>query len=192
MTKSKIMEATIKNFSVYGYQGTTMRKIAEEADIKASSIYYFFSNKQELFIEVIRYILDHHFTSMKSVFEINKSEQLHTLFSELLKGIVSHHLKSERETKAYIMIVSSPIRDFKLEVQDYLDSYNTWLVDHLMENIGEKHPNLHKSEVKSIIDHFIFIGNGLFWGVVIYEEEEIEKNLELGISLMNQYLNQIL
>src|SRR5699024_11105232 len=136
MTKSKIMEATIKNFSVYGYQGTTMRKIAEEADIKASSIYYFFSNKQELFIEVIRYILDHHFTSMKSVFEINKSEQLHTLFSELLKGIVSHHLKSERETKAYMMIVSSPIRDFKLEMQDYLDSYNTWLLVRLMEILG--------------------------------------------------------
>src|SRR5699024_12344537 len=103
-----IVEATSKILWVYGDQGTTMRKIAEEADIKASSIYYFFSIKQELFVEVIRFLLDHHFTSMKSVFEINKSEQLHTLFSELLKGIVSHHLKSERETKAYIMIVSSP------------------------------------------------------------------------------------
>lgn len=192
MTKNKIMVATIENFSVYGYQGTTMRKIAEEAEIKASSIYYFFPNKQELFVEVIRFILEHHFTSMKSIFKRHKSEQLHTLFSELLKGIVFHHLKSERETKAYIMIVSSPIRDFKIEVQDYLDLYNTWLVDHLIKSIGEKYPNLHKSQVKSIIDHFIFIGNGLFWGVVIYEEKEIERNLELGISLMNQYLNQIL
>src|SRR5690625_7679678 len=120
MTKSKIMEATIKNFSVYGYQGTTMRKIAEEADIKASSIYYFFSNKQELFVEVIRFIIGHHFTSMESVFEINKSEQHHTVFSELLKGIVSHHIKNERETNVYIIIISSHIREFKLKLKTYL------------------------------------------------------------------------
>ncbi|MDY0395532.1 TetR/AcrR family transcriptional regulator [Virgibacillus halophilus] len=42
MTKNKLVQATIKNFAAYGYQGATMSRIAKDVGIKPASIYYFF------------------------------------------------------------------------------------------------------------------------------------------------------
>ncbi|ALX47817.1 TetR/AcrR family transcriptional regulator [Lentibacillus amyloliquefaciens] len=190
MTRDKIIEATIENFSEYGYQGTSMRKIAEKVGIKPASIYYFFSNKQELFIQAIRDILRHHFANMKRAYEAHESNSINTLFSELFNRIVFHHTQNEEETKAYIMMVTSPIPDIKNEVRQYLEEYDAWLVDHLTHIIRIRYPHFNNSEIEAIIDYFIFIGNGLFWSVIIYDRKTIDKNLKQALHLMNQFLNQ--
>ncbi|WP_010531807.1 TetR/AcrR family transcriptional regulator [Lentibacillus jeotgali] len=190
MTRDKIIEATIENFAEYGYQGTSMRKIAEKVGIKPASIYYFFTNKQELFIQAIRGILHHHFANMKTAYEHHEAASINTLFSELFNRIVFHHTQNEEETKAYIMMVTSPISDIKKEVREYLEEYNNWLVDHLVGELRMRYPELHNPEIQSIIDYFIFIGNGLFWGVMIYDSKQIDQNLEQATFLMNQFLNQ--
>lgn len=190
MTRDKIIAVTIRNFAAFGYQGTSMRNIANEVGIKPASIYHFFANKQELIIEAVRMILDHHFSSMKMTFGNHIS--ITTLFSELLNKVVSHHTQHAEETKAYIMMVNSPMAEIKQEVQAYLENYNQWLVDHLMDAIGSRYPHLLNIEIEEIIDHFIFIGNGLFWGVNIYDEEEIKKDLKQAIHLMNLYLIQVI
>ncbi|GGJ98209.1 hypothetical protein GCM10007063_20650 [Lentibacillus kapialis] len=190
MTRDKIIEATIENFAEYGYQGTSMRKIAEKVGIKPASIYYFFPNKQELFIHVVRCILRHHFANIKAAYEHYESGNINTLFSELFKIIVSHHTQNEKETKAYIKMVNSPIPDIKKEVREHFDEYDDWLVDHLTQVIHLSYPDLDHTEIKAIIDYFIFIGNGLFWGIVIYDQETIDKNLQQATHLMNQFLSQ--
>lgn len=192
MTKDKIIQATIRNFAKYGYEGASMRKIAEEVDIKPASIYYFFENKQNLFIQAIKVILDHHFTSMKGTFEQYQTEKLHTIFSELFNNIVHHHTSNQEETKAYVLMVNSAIPEIKDEVRNYLATYNVWLVEQLTEEIASRNPHLDTSEIKEIIHYFIFLGNGLFWGVIIYEESEMQKNLKQATNLMNQYLIQLL
>ncbi|TFJ92201.1 TetR/AcrR family transcriptional regulator [Lentibacillus salicampi] len=192
MTRDKIIEATIENFAEYGYQGTSMRKIAEKVGIKTASIYYFFANKQELFIQSIRVILQHHFANMKAAYENHESEQISPLFSELFNRIVFHHTQHEEETKGYIMMVTSPIPDIKQEVRVYLEKYDSWLVDHLTQVIRQRYPDLHESEIEAIIDYFIFIGNGLFWGVIIYDRETIDKNLKQAVTLMNQCLSHVI
>lgn len=188
MTKNKIIAATIKNFSEYGYHGTSIRKIAAEVDIKPASIYYFFANKRELLIEAVKVILNHHFDVMKTAFDQHVEDKIDTLFSELLKAVVQHHTANEEETDAYIMIIGSQVETVAEEVQSYLTSYNDWLVERLQKVLKDNYPMLGKPEIKDIISHFIFIGNGLFWGVVIYDEEELQHNLDLAIKLMKHYL----
>ncbi len=48
-TKKRILEAAYRLFVKNGYQGSSMRDIAEEAGIKASSIYNHFSRKEDIF-----------------------------------------------------------------------------------------------------------------------------------------------
>lgn len=188
MTKDRIIEATIRNFAEHGYQGASMRKIAEDVGIKPASIYHFFENKQKLFIEAIKVILNHHFSSMKETFEQYQSDSLHILFSELLNKITFHHTSNQEETKAYVLMVNSSIPDIKEEVRHYLETYDSWLVTQLMEIIVIRYPHLDTEEIKEIIDYFIFLGNGLFWGIIIYEKDDIQRNLKQATYLMNQYL----
>ncbi|MDY0395533.1 hypothetical protein RWE15_15215 [Virgibacillus halophilus] len=113
-------------------------------------------------------------------------------FSELLRSIVAYHTGYMDETKAYITMVNSPIPNIKKDVGDYLQEYNQWLVEQLMLTIQEKYPGLEEQAVNRLIEYFIFIGNGLFWAVVIYEAETLQNNLEMAMELMDQCLYQIM
>lgn len=47
-SRKRIVEAAIKVFSRYGYNGATMRMIAKEAGISVGGVYLYFKNKEDL------------------------------------------------------------------------------------------------------------------------------------------------
>ena len=51
-TKCKILDVALKLFGCKGYDGTSVRDIAKEADVNLASVNYHFSNKQNLYFEV--------------------------------------------------------------------------------------------------------------------------------------------
>ena len=44
ISQKRVLDAAAKIFRDYGYAGTTMRAIADEADLKAGSIYYHYES----------------------------------------------------------------------------------------------------------------------------------------------------
>lgn len=52
MTRDKIKMAALHYFANKGYEATSLQLIAEEVGIKKQSIYAFFKNKDQLFLEV--------------------------------------------------------------------------------------------------------------------------------------------
>lgn len=56
-TRANIIEAAHLLFVERGYHGTSMRQIAEEADIVVSAIYNHFDSKEDIFQDVLR---EHH------------------------------------------------------------------------------------------------------------------------------------
>lgn len=53
ISQRRVLDAAAKMFRDYGYAGTTMRAIADEADLKAGSIYYHYKSKDELITAVL-------------------------------------------------------------------------------------------------------------------------------------------
>ncbi len=53
ISQKRVLDAAAKNFRDYGYTGTTMRVIADAADLKAGSIYYHYGSKDELISAVL-------------------------------------------------------------------------------------------------------------------------------------------
>ncbi len=47
------MEAAERSFSMFGYKASTVDQIAKIANVGKGTIYTFFSNKEELFSEII-------------------------------------------------------------------------------------------------------------------------------------------
>lgn len=52
-TRQKVIEAAIQSFSMFGYKGTTMDKVAKLADVGKGTIYLYFASKDELFHHIL-------------------------------------------------------------------------------------------------------------------------------------------
>ncbi|MEU6561576.1 TetR/AcrR family transcriptional regulator [Nocardia nova] len=55
LTRRRILDATAKILSRKGFAGTRLSDIADEADMQAPAIYYYFDSREALIVEAIRY-----------------------------------------------------------------------------------------------------------------------------------------
>ncbi|WP_454193484.1 TetR/AcrR family transcriptional regulator [Paenibacillus sp. Marseille-Q7038] len=58
MSSTSIKQVALTQFAREGYEGASLRKIAEEVGIKKPSIYAHYKNKEDLFLHVVRYVFD--------------------------------------------------------------------------------------------------------------------------------------
>jgi TetR/AcrR family transcriptional repressor of mexJK operon len=83
--KEKILEAAHRLFLHYGYSKTTMNEIAGELSMSKALLYYYFSDKSQLYIAVMRRVAEEYlksltgkenaFTGLKDAFEYQINTQ---------------------------------------------------------------------------------------------------------------------
>jgi len=101
-TKTDIIAAGRRVFAAKGYDGTSVREIAEAAHVNKAMIYYHFRDKRELYRAVLSYSLDsmqriwHH-----SVFSGNASARLK--IQTYVEGFVHFHYNNEELRKILTM-----------------------------------------------------------------------------------------
>lgn len=187
----KLINAALNQFALHGYQGATMKKIADEVGIKAASIYFFYKNKEELFIAAFQHLLDNHFWKMESILEENEEKSVEEIFFAMFDGIVTHHTEDMQGTNAYISLVTSPISEVSEYLHDHMSRYNTWLV-RTMESILEmNYPKISHQEMNNVIKQFVLVGNGIFWGIKLYEGEEFDEQVRLAKQIMHSLLGDL-
>lgn len=52
--RQQVLQAATKSFSLFGYKATTMDQVAKIANVGKGTIYTFFTNKEQLFDEILR------------------------------------------------------------------------------------------------------------------------------------------
>lgn len=57
-TKKRIIEQGLRLFSSYGYEETALKDIAENVNIKTPSIYAYFNSKQDLFEQIVSFVIE--------------------------------------------------------------------------------------------------------------------------------------
>lgn len=78
MSANEIRNIALTLFARDGYQGVSLREIAEEVGIKKPSIYAHFNGKEELFLEVVKYSIRTITRRIFGYFQDNSSETLET------------------------------------------------------------------------------------------------------------------
>ncbi|MNI06921.1 HTH-type transcriptional repressor Bm3R1 [compost metagenome] len=92
--RKQVIEAATQSFALFGYKATTMDQVAKIAKVGKGTIYTFFTNKEELFDE----IMNHMILEMKHVadaeFDPNRSffENLNCILSKILDFRDQHEL----------------------------------------------------------------------------------------------------
>ncbi len=57
-TVSKIVDSAVSLFNIYGYAGTSISSVAKKAEVAKGSLYYYFENKDELYLYCSRMCIE--------------------------------------------------------------------------------------------------------------------------------------
>ncbi|WP_234121298.1 TetR/AcrR family transcriptional regulator [Clostridium hydrogenum] len=93
----RIVEAAFKLFNEKGYFNTTTTDIAKEANIATGSVYTYFKDKKDIYIEVSNRIGKNIFEPTESFWEENKKldfkniENVKNIFKIFIKAMMSYH-----------------------------------------------------------------------------------------------------
>jgi len=64
--RTAILEAALEVFSRFGVHGTSLDQVANLADVSKTNLLYYFNNKEDLYLNVLRQLLDVWVTPLKS------------------------------------------------------------------------------------------------------------------------------
>ncbi|MBP2076897.1 TetR/AcrR family transcriptional regulator [Oceanobacillus polygoni] len=189
--QKKLIDAALHQYALHGYHGATMRKIATEVGIKPASIYFFYQNKEELFIAAFKQLLDNHFRKMESILDENRDKPVEQIFSAMIQGIVSHHKGDIQGTDAYISLVTSPIPEITKYLNDHMMRYNDWLGHSLGSILKNSYPMMTQDETARVIKQFVLIGNGVFWGIKLYHDDDFEEQVVLADDIIHSLFDKL-
>lgn len=105
--KQEIIEAAREVFSKYGYKKTTMDDVASSLNITRSALYYYYKNKDDIFLAVGEYML------LKYEIELKKAVSEAGTTDEKFTALCRCYLPSKKNFKNI----------FKLESDDYPFSF---------------------------------------------------------------------
>lgn len=114
--KLMILEAATKSFTLFGYKATTMDQVAKLANVGKGTIYTFFKNKEELFDEIIKGLVQEMKAAAEEAFDESLSfhENVHRSLMSILKFRKEHQLtiklfQEEKEigTPAVIEVITT-------------------------------------------------------------------------------------
>src|ERR1700712_891186 len=76
--REKILDAAYQRFLHYGYSKTTMNEIAGDLSLSKALLYYYFPDKSQLYIAVMRKLAGEYIADLES--KLNKFENLKEAF----------------------------------------------------------------------------------------------------------------
>ena len=130
-TKQEILNVSLDLFSIYGFEATSMSKIANTVGIRKASLYSHFESKQAILNEIIDEILEYY--DKKSIF-VNtdwNTEDIPESVDEIVKkiqGQIQFILHDPYISKARKMLVIEQFNNPKLSKlqtkQNYIDVLN--------------------------------------------------------------------
>ena len=190
-TEQRIIQAALHQYSNHGYYGSTMRNIAKGSGLKSGSIYFFFHNKEELFLEAFKHLLQKHQNKMDEVFEESKHQPLDIFLTSLLSNIVQYHKKDIEGTQVYISLLSSPVAKIDITVKQHMEAYNEWLKKSIREIIEKDFYQLSNADIDLIIEQYTVIGNGIFWGINLYDDDTLKFQVQTGTNLIMESIHKL-
>lgn len=107
MSSSTIMQAALVHFARDGYEGASLKNIADDCGIKKPSIYAHFASKEDLFLQLLKAVFQRQEEKIQQYFTDNKARPL----EDLLKGLLMHRQREyheDQETKFFLRMSFFP------------------------------------------------------------------------------------
>lgn len=97
-TRNLLIESAIDAFSTFGYQGTSIDKIAEQAGFSKGAFYAHFTSKEEIFLTILEEEMRKHASVIQGKITQQKS------LAELIEQMEKYFLTVRNESKTVSML----------------------------------------------------------------------------------------
>ena len=163
--RSRVLTVARQQFERKGYSKTSMREIAESAGIGVGNIYNYFTNKDELFHEVVRPVLcaleamlqEHHGIRGEDIMMMRSEKYLKSCIDEYVALITKHRGLME------ILLFRAQGSSLERFRENYTDR-STEVVKAWFAAMQRKHP-----EINTAVSDFI-IHLHTVWMFTLFEE----------------------
>jgi len=142
--KALILNAAKKEFVTFGFEGASIKRIAERANIPRANIHYYFANKMELYQELLSNIV----SIWNSKFDsLNMDDDPKTVLSAYIRSKVMYSRDEPDASRIFAseIIHGAPVlndylsTDFKVWVQTKVDVIQYWIKQQLIDDINPYH-----------------------------------------------------
>jgi AcrR family transcriptional regulator len=133
--REKVLAAAVQLFAEYGYHAAPLRDIARMAGIQAASIYYHYTNKQALLVEIMETHMRQLNTNLEHIVlqQSSVQQRLHTA--------IANHIRLHTTYKSEFFIIDTEIRALEGENRNHIlslrDQYEALLQDLLQEGMDQ-------------------------------------------------------
>ncbi|WP_308763705.1 helix-turn-helix domain-containing protein [uncultured Bacteroides sp.] len=164
-TRNRILIVARQQFEQKGYSKTSMREIAESAGVGVGNIYNYFTNKDELFREVVRPVLYALEAMLQEHHGIRGEDIMMMRSEEYLKSCIDEYVSLMDKHSALMKILLFHAQGSSLECfcKNYTDR-STELVKNWFASMQRKHP-----EINTAVSDFI-IHLHTVWMFTMFEE----------------------
>lgn len=151
-TKEVIQQTATRLFAQSGFDGTSIRDIVEEAGVTKPVLYYYFENKEELFISLIQDAYDFFFNEIKTIIHAD------TDFTDRLKQLIKLYIECSEEQEDTVRIIYNTAfgtsrNHPKVSIQTLEEEHISLLTHFFREGI--RNGVIRKKPVKNIVMHFL-------------------------------------
>ena len=147
--KDKIIDNAITLFSEKGYDGTTLDDISRSVNIKKASLYYHYTNKEEIYRKSVENCFNYFLTFILKNRDDNYS--IDGLYQFLFKFIFD---VDERYIKLYVQLSNAP-EALSSEINDYLKEVNETINSEIIKYYDPSYISMDKEDFKNLI--FLFL-----------------------------------
>lgn len=132
-TKTLIIHNAIRLFALYGYEGASISLISKESQLTKSSIYSYFSSKEDLYMNSLEYLIDFHYHYWTRKRNSLKKASTEKALSDILRNV---YRTSQQETHLSVfwqLALIAPPADFQENVKQKIFKAKEILLVYLEE-----------------------------------------------------------
>ncbi|KQS31135.1 TetR/AcrR family transcriptional regulator [Dyadobacter sp. Leaf189] len=175
-SEDKIREAAKRVFLKKGFDGTTSRDIAKEADMNIALTNYYFRSKEKLFMEIFKDLMEMYFQNIIHI--LNKPIDIKTKISE----VVENNYRMMRQEPDLVIFIMNEIHKeperllVKLSLYSQLKStlFNQQLAEGIESGVLRPVPMESILPLMTSCIEFLFLGKEMHQKVFGISAEEFE------------------
>lgn len=179
--RQQVLQAAAKSFSLFGYKATTMDQVAKIANVGKGTIYTFFTNKEQLFDEILRELI----VEMKMIVE--REIKRDKPFFDNLHRVLDALLEFRSEQELFIKL-SQEHREFGTpQAQEGLDKIENVVLEYLEREVAQA---VRQGEIKPCDPKIVSVV--MFRLYIVLTAELSKSNMPLDKEQIKMYLHLFL
>lgn len=122
--RHEILQAATKSFTLFGYKATTIEQVAKIANVGKGTIYTFFSNKEELFQEVVIHLIHQMTHEADGLIDVEASftQNAHRALMKMLE-FRERHLLFAKLLEEEMALRTPEVKQMLLKIESEIISY---------------------------------------------------------------------